>query len=275
MLDLVRALERAEIDAASSLHTRVSDDIAEAGGLGLERVGGATLLIASRLDVLALNRLVGFGLDEPWTPAALDDALAAMTRSGSPRMFVQVAPVEQGASLVAALEARGVRHYNNWVRLHRDLTGLETLPARSDELVVRAIGPADAETFGRIVAAAFGFPPQLVSVVRASVGQARWRHYLAWHGETPVAAAAMYVRDDTAWFGLAATDESHRRRGAQRALVLQRLRDAASAGCRRVSVETAEDSVTRDAPSFRNLRRLGFEVVYTRANHLWTRPPTT
>ena len=30
-------------------------------------------------------------------------------------------------------------------------------------------------------------------------------------------------------------------------------------------------AVTRDAPSFRNLRRLGFEVAYTRPNYLWAK----
>jgi hypothetical protein len=37
-----------------------------------------------------------------------------------------------------------------------------------------------------------------------------------------------------------------------------------------VSVETAEDTVQRDAPSFRNMQRLGFEVAYARPNYLWT-----
>jgi hypothetical protein len=35
--------------------------------------------------------------------------------------------------------------------------------------------------------------------------------------------------------------------------------------------QTAEDTVSRDAPSFRNLRRLGFEVAYARPNYLWVR----
>ena len=54
-------------------------------------------------------------------------------------------------------------------------------------------------------------------------------------------------------------------------LVRRRLADAAALGCRSVSIETAEDTIARDAPSFRNLRRLGFEVAYARANYLWTR----
>lgn len=81
----------------------------------------------------------------------------------------------------------------------------------------------------------------------------------------------MYVSGEAAWFGFAATDAAHRRRGAQQGAIVRRLEDAAKAGCTWVSVETAEDTVTKDAPSFRNLRRLGFEVAYTRPNYLWSR----
>ena len=88
----------------------------------------------------------------------------------------------------------------------------------------------------------------------------------------PIAAAAMFIAGEAAWFGSAATDAAHRRRGAQQALVVRRLHDARQAGCTWVSVETAEDTVTRDAPSFRNLRRLGFTIAYRRPNYLWTRP---
>jgi hypothetical protein len=56
--------------------------------------------------------------------------------------------------------------------------------------------------------------------------------------------------------------------------VRRRLADAGAAGCRWVSVETAEQTATRDAPSFRNLTRFGFEVAYRRPNYLWARQPT-
>jgi hypothetical protein len=49
------------------------------------------------------------------------------------------------------------------------------------------------------------------------------------------------------------------------------MRDAAGDGCRWVSVETAEQTPEREAPSFRNLTRLGFTVAYRRPNYLWLR----
>jgi ribosomal protein S18 acetylase RimI-like enzyme len=164
-----------------------------------------------------------------------------------------------------------VRHYNNWVRLSRALVDLPEQPATT--LVVREIDASLAAPFGQIVATAFGYPPALAPLAVAGVGRPGWRHYLAYFDGTPVAAAGMYLSGSTAWFGLAATDASHRRLGAQQALLVRRLHDAAAAGCSLVSVETAEDSVVKDAPSFRNLRRLGFAVAYVRPNYLWSAAP--
>ena len=140
-------------------------------------------------------------------------------------------------------------------------------------LDVRRIDSAHADVFGRIVATAFDFPPAIAPLPSQAIGRPHWHHYLAFEGDTPIASGAMYVADGAAWFSFAATDAAYRKRGAQQALIVRRLHDAADAGCRWVSVETAEDTVTRDAPSFRNLRRLGFEVAYRRPNYLWVKTP--
>jgi ribosomal protein S18 acetylase RimI-like enzyme len=143
------------------------------------------------------------------------------------------------------------------------------LPATS--LAVRRIGSDHADVFGGLVATAFDYPPALAPITSQTIGRPHWHHYLAFEGDTPIASAAMYVAGSAAWFGFAATDAAHRKRGAQQALIMRRLQDAADAGCKWISVETAEDTVTRDAPSFRNLRRLGFEVAYKRPNYLWVK----
>jgi len=113
---------------------------------------------------------------------------------------------------------------------------------------VREIDRDSADVFGDIVATAFGYPPAVAPLAGQTVGRPGWRHYLAYAGDTPIGSAAMYVSGETAWFGFAATDAAHRRRGAQRALVIRRLLDAAAVGCSRVSVETAEDALSRTLP---------------------------
>lgn len=263
----VVALETAEIAALADVYRGAGDDLAARAGLRVENLDGATLLAATRVDVLALNRVVGIGLDGRPGDGPLGTMLETMRRVGSPRFFIPVAPLDANRDLPPRLEALGIRHYNNWMRLSRTLADVPDMPVT--DLRVRRARPDDAAVFGEIVATAFSYPPDIALLASRRLGHPNWTHYLALDNGTPVATAAMYVCGDAAWFGFAATAAAARRRGAQSALVARRLIDAAEAGCRWVSVETAEDTIDRDAPSFRNLRRLGFEVVYRRPNHLW------
>ena len=265
----IRALEQAELEAFIDLYRAASVDVIDAAGLSVATVEGGVVLAANRIDVLALNRAMGLGLTGPVSATALDNLLGALARCGSPRFFVPVPPLNGHGDLARALTARGMRPYNNWIRLSRDVIGIPTPP--TTDLDVREIGRASALAYGAIVSTAFGYPPAVAPLAGQAISRPGWRHYLAYDGEVPAAAAAMYLAGDTAWFGFAATDAAYRNRGAQQTLVVRRLQDAADAGCARVSVETAEDGVVKNAPSFRNLRRLGFEIAYARPNYLWTR----
>jgi GNAT superfamily N-acetyltransferase len=266
------ALERAEIEACTDLFRAASPEVVAASGLSVREIGDAVLIAVNRIDVLALNRLIGLGLRRSPSDAALAEAMRALEQTGSPRCFVQVAPTDGCEDLRARLERLGLRHYNNWMRLQRDLSDLPRRPdSFSSSLEVRRIGPSDARRFGDLVATAFDYPPSIAPLTWQTIGRPRWHHYLAFEGDIAIGAGAMYVAGDAAWFGFAATDAAYRKRGAQQALILRRLQDAGDAGCRWVSVETAEDTVTRDAPSYRNLRRLGFEVAYRRPNYLWVK----
>jgi GNAT superfamily N-acetyltransferase len=276
MSESIVALELAEIEACRDLYRAASADVVAASGLSVTDFGDAVLIAVNRIDVLALNRLIGLGLRQLPSEAALAEAMTALEETGSPRCFVQVAPTAGSDDLRARLEGLGLRHYNNWMRLQRGLTDLPRRPdSSSSSLDVREIGLSDARRFGDLVAKAFDYPPSIAPLTWQPIGRPHWHHYLAFEGDVAIATGAMYVAGDAAWFSFAATDAAYRKRGAQHALIVRRLQDAADAGCKWVSVETAEDTVTRDAPSFRNLRRLGFEVAYTRPNYLWlkTAPP--
>jgi GNAT superfamily N-acetyltransferase len=273
MVESMVALELAEMEAFADLYRAASPEVVAASGLSVIEVADAILIAVNRIDVLALNRLIGLGLRGSPSDSALAGVLNALERTGSPRCFVPLAPTNGHENLGSRIERLGLRHYNNWVRLRRDLDDLTDLPtAPSTPLDVRRVDSSDAHAFGHLVATAFDYPPAIAPLAAQPIGRPRWYHYLAFEGHAPVASGAMYVTGQAAWFGFAATDATHRRRGAQQALIVRRLKDAASAGCRWVSVETAEDTVTRDAPSFRNLSRLGFEVAYRRPNYLWSRP---
>ena len=83
-----------------------------------------------------------------------------------------------------------------------------------------------------------------------------------------ISAGAYYLSGDIAWLDFAATKPEYREKGAQSALLARRIDDAAAEGCRLFVVETAEQTPEKEAPSFRNMRRYGFEVAYTRPNYI-------
>ncbi len=266
---LTRLLEAADAEAAVALVDALPT--ADAPVLGVRRAafGSAAAVMARRVDVLALNRVVGLGLDEPVTLGVLDDVIAWYRRAGVPRFFVQLSPTARPAAVRDWLAAKGLAHYNNWVKLWR---GTGETPRVVTDLRVDRIGAGHAPEFAALVARGFGMPDAVRPWLTATVGRSGWRHYLALDGEQAVATAALYVTGETGWLGFAATDAAHRGRGAQSALVARRITDARSLGCTRLVVETAEDTAQRRAPSFHNLRRLGFELAYLRPNYLWAAP---
>ena len=263
---LLLALERGEMAAWGDFYGAASDASVSACGIQLERAGEAMAIVASQADVLALNRVNGFGLERPATAAEVDTVVELYTAAQVPRFFVQVCPSGPAAQLPRLLEDRGFRHYNNWVKLHRDAS---PLPPASTDLDVRRIDDRHAEDFGRLVAENFGWPDPMARWVAETVGRPDWYHYLAFDDDKPVASGAFFVAGAVCWIDFATTLPECRGRGAQSALLVRRISDAADLGCRRVIVETAEDKPEKPAPSFRNQLRFGFQVAYTRPNYIF------
>ena len=81
------------------------------------------------------------------------------------------------------------------------------------------------------------------------VGLPGWRCFLAWSGDEPAGCGALYVEGRLAWLGMAATRPSHRRRGAQIAILLARIEAARALGADAVYTETG--AAAADGPGRR------------------------
>jgi GNAT superfamily N-acetyltransferase len=88
---------------------------------------------------------------------------------------------------------------------------------------------------------------------------------MAFDGTRPVAVAALCVLEDLGYLTAAATAESHRKRGAQQALIAKRVERAEQIGCSTLVSET----LYMLEHSFRNLRRAGFQEVYAKEVYEW------
>ncbi len=233
-------------------------------GLRCEHLGSATALIMSEMDIPLFNRVLGVGVVEPATEGLLDRITALYARTGS-TFIVPLAPAARPADLVTWLEQRGIRRRDNWVKVYR---GNDTPTAIPTDLRIEAVGPEYAPAFAQIGLAAFGMPPRLQPLIVAVLERPSWRNYFAFDGNTHVAAASLFVRDGVGWLGYGATLPSHRRRGAQGALMVQRLRDGIAMGCEWFVTETGEDTVANPNPSYHNMLRTGFKPAYFRPNYL-------
>jgi GNAT superfamily N-acetyltransferase len=262
---LWRTLELTELDAWVDFYGAATNQVVEDCGVGLQRIGSAYASIASKVDILALNRVLCLGVAEPATETTVAKILDGYRAAGVPRFFVQLSPVARPPALPAWLQRRGFRHYNNWVKLYR---GAQPLPQTNTDLRVEQITVQDGEAFAEVLTISFGWPESIRPWIAAGVDRPGWRHYLAYDGRAAVATAALYAKDGCCWLDFASTLPEYRGRGAQTALIQRRIRDGAEMGCDWFTVETAEDKPDRPAPSYHNLVRLGFKAAYLRRNYL-------
>lgn len=263
---LIATLERCELAAWGDFFGSASAATARTCGLQTGQVGGGLATSAARSDALALNRVSGLGLDRPADATDLDRIIRFFAAVEVSRFFVQLSPAARQSDLRDQLEAKGLRHYNNWMKLYRDTS---PPPAARTDLEIRPIDEEHAQQFGELVASNFNWPEPFKNWVAGLVGRGGWRHYIAFDGPKPVATGALYVDRSRAWLDFATTDPEYRGRGAQSALLTRRISDAAELGCDLLVVETAEDRPEKPAPSFRNQLRFGFEVAYARPNYIY------
>ena len=229
------------------------------------RLGGVTVLRADDApDSPMLNRIVGLGAEEPATQPALD---AALKRIGDDvTCYVAVAPGSQPDMLPTWLRDRGLEPGWGWMTFRR---GVDVPPDGRTSLRLVRVGAAEAPAFGRVTAASYGLPAAAATWA-ASAYKVGWDCWLALDGDEPAAAAGVYMAEGVGYLGFAATLPEHRGKGAQSALLAERIRHARAAGCDVVVTETGERRDDRPSNSYRNILRAGFAETTATAN--WLRP---
>jgi GNAT superfamily N-acetyltransferase len=258
-LEAAALVERAEAEAYAAMFAAAPPDL----GLTARRFGSAVMLLAPRIDVVLFNRVLGLGVDEPATEDALDAFVDVGRREGGRSFGFALSPRARPASVPSWLEARGFRARDNWVKMIR---AAEDVPSPATELRIERIDAEHAAAFGAVPTVAFRMPEWITPWNERLVGLPGLHGYAAFDGDALVAVGALYVRGDVGWIGVGATLPSHRNRGAQSALLAARIRGAAGLGCRWVATETGEETPNRPNPSYRNMVRAGFALVYARPN---------
>jgi GNAT superfamily N-acetyltransferase len=237
-------LEAAEF-AAYTDALRSAPEICE-----VAEIGGATCLALRRAPERTFCRVLNLASTD-----SLDEIAA----------FYGDTPwwVSDSHDLGAELEGRGFTRDYGWMRFRR---GVGPRQARSD-LSVRQVGPDRADDFAAVVIGGFGMPDWTSPLAANIVGRPGWSCYIAYDGDVPAGAGALYVHEQVGWLGLGATLPQFRGRGAQSAILAARIEEARRVGCTAVTTETGELEHTRPSGSYRNIVRAGFREKGVRENY--------
>jgi GNAT superfamily N-acetyltransferase len=257
--------ERVEREAWRDLYDAPAARLRARLGLRAEDRGGELVLTAPGVDGLLFNRVFGApGADKEAAAAQLARAAEHFPAHGVARWLAHVYDEGPPGALDGRAEALGVERFRRrWVKF---LRGPEAPPTTPTGLPIEPATAVHVGPAAELLAAAFDLPPAGGAVLAGAIGRPRWRVWVALAGPRPVAIGALFVDRGVGSLAYAATAPEFRGRGAQGALLAQRIRTAVELGCRFLASETGAPIADEPNPSWHNLLRHGFAPVATRAN---------
>lgn len=232
------------------------------GPAAIEVAGATCFRLPEAPDSPMLNRVVGLGLHEPATEEQIDEALETM---GDATFYVAVSPFAAPSDLALRLDARGLEHGWGWMVFERDAS---PPPHVTTELRLTEVEPGAAHDWAYVVNAAYGLPEALIDLLETVPGTPGWTCWLALEGDTPAAAAGLWVEGETGYLGFAGTLAEHRGKAGQGALLAARIERARELGCTTLVTETGEQLPDRPSNSYRNILRFGFREQFVTAHRL-------
>lgn len=272
VFDLAAEVELIEAEAWAQLHLALPPALRAELRCEIKRHGPALSVRTARADAPSGNQTIGLGFEPELAEHQLSEIIAWHATGGIKRWLLQWSPEARPRAAEAWFARYGARAMTPTVKLWRTLAH-GTPAVDGSTLTIVEIGTTDAVIFEDTVAEPLGILHTMAPVVRSTVGHEHWHFYLALDDTRPIAGAAMFVRGEGAWLGLSATRPSDRNRGAQTALLARRLHDAAALGCAWVSADTQPDTAARPNPSYRNMRRAGMDILYSRPKYLFEADP--
>jgi GNAT superfamily N-acetyltransferase len=258
-IELSRRLERAEGHANARFVEARARRFPEIGATWTEVAGAWAMFdgVAS-----PITQTFGLGLFETIGDADLDRLEDFFRARGAP-VFHEVSPLASG-ELWPMLHARGYRAFEFTSVLYRPISAThEPLNARGAGIHVRPVAPDERALSARISARGWSHLPELTDflheVSEISADREGSLSFFAELGEEPVALGTLCIHDGVALLAGACTVPEARGRGAQLALLDERLRVAAERGCNVAMMGALPGSASQ-----RNAERQGFRIAYTR-----------
>lgn len=259
-LALAARIEAADTHLLTQCYEAIARYLPEHPSALIEVGGGVAPFVGKGLS---LSRAVGLGMNGPVSTADLD-ALEDFYRQRDADADLAVSPYAD-PTLFEGLGRRGFRLVQLDTLLARRVDPGARFPPPAEGVTVRIAGPDEGPAW--VSASLQGFsgsdsalPEGMAATFEAAFQVLTSTYYFATVGGVLAGTAAANLHAGIANLFAASTLPGVRGRGVQTALVHARLAAAEAAGCDLVFARTSPGS-----PSQRNLERLGFRPVYSRA----------
>jgi len=267
MDELHQGAELAEATMMAQFALQAPAEIKAARGIALTRIAGATILSTREDPTGYWSKAVGFV--EPVNEQLIGEVIDFYRSEGNARAVIQVPPWAMPDDWSEIASKHRLSQGTSIVKLIRRVD--EIAPA-STELRIGEIDPSQAEEWAKTVLEGFGMSGLDLEQIVARFGNLEGHHmYAAWDGDRMVAGGALTIHKSVGYGSTAATLPQYRGKGAQSALIALGDRAAQEKGCQWSVTDTGmpADGDTSN-PSYNNLRRSGFDILYQRRNWIWT-----
>jgi hypothetical protein len=192
-------IEAAEARAWADCYAAAPADWAESVGLGTREVGGALVIRWAATGRRYFSRVIGLGVTEPATEAAIGEILRGYEEAGITMFLFQSMPHCLPAGYEDWVRERGLEPFDAQDRVFRDGSPAEMPPPRPVERVTLETAPEWAEFLQRVYRLDTG--PWLEQLV----GRLGWHQYVYRDGGEIVAArgctSAPTAGPGSAWTG--------------------------------------------------------------------------
>ncbi|MCI0449756.1 MAG: bifunctional GrpB family protein/GNAT family N-acetyltransferase [Chlorobi bacterium] len=253
--------EETESEATYLMHAYADDAAGSKAKFKMLREGSLTAIRTDIFPGFSLNRALGV------TNVNNDllDKMDEFYKGKEGKFALQIPPNELDEEKVRLLNSRGFTYSNSWVTFYKDSSPVES---RSTDLEIKEIGKEHANEFARILNDVFAFPHEFDGIAGSVVGQKEWVTYMALDGSKAVGSASVCIIRETAYLSFANVIPEYRRRGVQGELGRKLIDTARELRAKWIVVDTAETSEEHPNPSYWNVLRHGFRLMYHRPNYV-------
>jgi GNAT superfamily N-acetyltransferase len=255
--EVARAAEAVHVEAIRDLFDAPPSAVKEELGLLHQPLGPGTLFAATRLEHFMFNRV------RLSSPASISEAAEIYRRLGVPRFLLSV-----DREHLAAAEAIGAqyglrRFHRAWDLLVRVESAPEPDPAPlAPDVQIRPARADDAARIGALIGAGFDLPEHAGAIYAEVVNRPRWLALVASVGGDLAGVGLLFIDGTRAYLAGGVVHPAHRRRGIQRALVIERIRLARERGVGIIASETGVALPGQANPSHDNMTRAGLRPFH-------------